>query len=1735
MKKISFFIACLFFVGIVQSNAQLTDLHSFADTNSNNNGSFWGDVIPSGNVLFGMISSGGPGDGGYIFSLHKDGSGYKYLYHFDYASGYDPTGSLLLSGGVLYGTTWQGGANDWGTLFSIDTNGNNFRDIYDLTPPASATIFGSLVISGNVLYGMLYEGGGTSSYDYGSVFSIHTDGTGFTELLQFDSANGEEPIGSLIVSGTKLYGMTIRGGTTGKGVVFTVDTNGHNYKKLLDFNGLNGSSPIGDLAISGKVLYGMTELGGADTLGILFSIDTNGRNYRDLLDFDYTNGGYPVGKVVVSGRLLYGVTDLGRDTAGNIFSIDTDGSGYRDIWDFPWERTTITGPYGDVNFSGGVLYGITAWGGGGYNDGGVYSLDTNVTLQCFPYSISSTPTCSSSNIGTSTITLLGGTSPYTYLWLPGGQTTATATGLSAGNYSVTVHDNTGCKDSATVIVSPQSESYTITCSPAIINTGDSTGLHINSILPATYSWSPSASVAHPDSSVTYAHPPATTEYTVTITTACATFTDSVLVTVNCFPITTSSTASCPSSSTGSASVSPSGGTSPYTYSWSPGGETTASVTNISGGSYSVTVYDHTGCSAIESVSVSSLSESFTISSTLPTVTPGDTTYLYATSSRSATYSWAPSATVDNPTFAGTYARPLTTTEYTVTITTACATYTDSVLITVINCFTYNLSSTATCFSSNSGTATATVSGGIPPFTYSWSPGGETTASITGLPAGNYSVTIKDASGCIITNSVSVPTLSESFSVSGTPTIIIPGDSTLLSVTSALPATYSWSPSSSVTHPDSAHTYAHPTIATEYTVTITTACGTYTDSVLITVNCFTTTMSSTLACISSSNGTATITASGGVIPYTYLWSPGGETTTTITGLSAGIYSVITHDATGCSASSAIAVLNDSIPVSYSASGNPTIITVGDSTLLTATCNVPATYSWAPATSVTNPNSASTYAHPSYATEYTVTITTACGTYTDSVLITLNCFTYSLSTTPTCSSNSGTATASALGGTPPYTYSWTPGGGTTAIITGLSAGNYSVTIQDASGCSSSDTISVSYLTESIAAYAYPSNIVIGDSAYIEATSTLPATYSWAPAASVTNPTDAITYAHPTVATEYTVTITTACGTYTDSILISANCIVATAYGGYSSCYNGRAYTYVTGGTTPYTYLWSPSGQTTEMATGLGVGTFTVTVHDLSGCVAVDSAVIDSMPLYGFIMGTPMFINPGDSTTLSIDCYITPATYSWAPSSSVVNPTADSTNAYPPVTTEYTVTVNTTCGTIIDSILITVNCFSVTTSSTNVVYCSDTAGTVTAIASGGSPPYTYSWSPGGQTTATATGLSLGYYTVIVHDATGCMAGSSAPYVSENPFYTSVSATPPVIAAGDTSLLMVTSNHFRFYSWAPSAGLSCSTCPYPLATPTVTTIYTCTVHDSCGEYEDFQDTVFVSNCPNNYNQPICVVTIDTATGKYEVIWNRTNSPYSGGYGDFYIYRDTSSWNILVHTQPLNTLSDYIDPNSNPSIGPVSYQLATLDSCGESALSPPHTSIYLTTTAGTNVFILSWTPYVGFIPTEYRIFRGASMHSLVQIDSVPSTTLTYHDTLPPTGSFYAVEAVSPTGVCIPTTHIHIRPGTELSGSFSNGFNTAVLGIKPITGSIANLNIYPNPSNGQFTIQWSVVSNQLSEVKISVIDELGQVVYAENKNNHIGLNTEQLNLANLASGIYTLRMQTNDGITVKKLVVMKNR
>ena len=826
------------------------------------------------------------------------------------------------------------------------------------------------------------------------------------------------------------------------------------------------------------------------------------------------------------------------------------------------------------------------------------------------------------------------------------------------------------------------------------------------------------------------------------------------------------------------------------------------------------------------------------------------------------------------------------------------------------------------------------------------------------------------------------------------------------------------------------------------------------------NCMTctptiTTMTLTTASAPAScgnNGQTAVTVVGATGPLTYIWSPSGQTTATATGLPPGFYTVDVSDGSTCAADT-VTVGNLGMTLAIS-NTDALCNTPGTASISVTGGTAPYTYLWS--------NSMTTSSITAASGTFTLTVTDNNGcTLTDSTTIlnlsTLGC---SASSMPyySCPSTLGSASVIVSAGTTPYTYLWTPGGQTTAMATGLSAGTYTINVIDSNGCTTSASATVTTISSSM-------NINM------------------------------------------------------------------TRYPYYCPSSGGQAIANGSGGTLPYTYSWSPGGQTNSAIGGLSVGIYTVTVSDSNGCSVTDSVSVSSAAISFTVSGSPAHLTLGDSTLLSASCNVPGSLYSWTPSASVTNPSAASSYATPTVTTTYTCTATTPCGTYTDTVTIYVGCFMTLSMQSLPYYCSGAEGSAKATPASGVAPFTYTWSPGGQTSQTATGLSAGTYSVTVYDANGCSQTSAVSVITDSVTVFAYGATS--INAGDSTFIYATCDvSSATFSWAPAA--SCST-PNAYGTyvdPSVITTYTVTATTPCGTYTNTVNILI--NCTNNYNVNICIVTIDTATGRNEIIWDRAGSPPDGSYN---IYKETTSASFsLIATQPLTSLSDYIDTSSRPWLGSSTYEVATVDSCGVSSLSAPHTSIYMTDTAETNVNVLNWTAYVGFSPAGYLIYRGSNLGNLVKIDSVGPATFTYHDTIPPSQAYYMIGAINPNGACFPTLGM-VRSGgnNENYTSLSNRKKvinlTTTEGIQSIS-SVTNLSIYPNPSNGQITLEWSVVSGQ-SSVRISIYDELGQIVYDNNQTQVAGKNSKQINLESLASGIYTLRMQSTGGTAVRKVELMK--
>jgi uncharacterized repeat protein (TIGR03803 family) len=266
------------------------------------------------------------------------------------SGGASPSALLALSGSTLYGTTTAGGAGANGTVFSQTTNGATFSVLHDFsllnsqagTNADGAVPWGGVIVSGSTLYGTASAGGAGGA---GVVFSVSTSGANFTTLYNFSpldplaatNADGAFPMGGLVLSNGVLYGTTIAGGTGGKGSIFSIGTNGTGFTVLHSFTATDsttftnndGASPCAGLILSGNILYGTASAGGTGAAGTVFSLNPNSSQFATLQSFSTpagngtnTTGAFPVAPVLQLGSSLYGTTfGGGPGAAGTVFSI----------------------------------------------------------------------------------------------------------------------------------------------------------------------------------------------------------------------------------------------------------------------------------------------------------------------------------------------------------------------------------------------------------------------------------------------------------------------------------------------------------------------------------------------------------------------------------------------------------------------------------------------------------------------------------------------------------------------------------------------------------------------------------------------------------------------------------------------------------------------------------------------------------------------------------------------------------------------------------------------------------------------------------------------------------------------------------------------------------------------------------------------------------------------------------------------------------------------------------------------------------------------------------------------------------------------------------------------------------------------------------------------------------------------------------------------------------------------
>lgn len=1019
--------------------------------------------------------------------------------------------------------------------------------------------------------------------------------------------------------------------------------------------------------------------------------------------------------------------------------------------------------------------------------------------------------CNGACDGTATVNPIGGTPAYTITWVPDpplGQGTTTASGLCAGNWSVTVADANGCDTTiAFTIIEPTAIAPVLTTTGEDC-TGPCTGTAHADVTGGggtyLYDWTPDP--INGDGTADATGLCAGTAYSLTITDAsgCDTTIDLTIAPYNAIvPNLGSVPASCNGSCDGSATVGPTGGTPPYSYDWTPdppGGDLAPQATGLCAGVWSVTITDSLGCDTVITVLITEpdpiVDNAVAVGVSCNGGSDGNISVAPTGGTPNYTYFWTPVPVngQGNPFAAGFGAGTVT---LLITDNNGC----DSL-------FTYDLteppplvvnadatpSQCQVCI----GTISVHTSGGQAPYTFFVSSPDTvfaTTDSVyTGLCAGLFTIQVNDANSCVA--QLVVP--------------IVDSDAEVLSMTdgsvqcptdcngsvnvaftcSDPPCTLTWFDGAGVDLGLSTNTLTN-LCPGDYLAQVTNASGCIsmdTASVVAPDPIVANLSSTPVTCPGSCDGTATVGPTGGQPPYSYDWDPdppGGDGTPQAVGLCEGTYAVTIGDALGCSISASVLIVG---PQPIAAAPSITDVTcAGDcnGSIALAVSGGTAGYSfdWSPDPAGGDGTSTATALCPG---DWTVVITDANGCTAS--------FTYTLaspaplvlntsSTDSQCALCNGTATVVVGGGLPPYTIAWTAAGGvpagSTSTITDLCAGIYTVSVIDALGCTATAQVPVSdsdgeTLTVTDGSTTCANNcdgaVSVNFSCGVPSCS-----IAWTDAIGNTIGTgNALTdlcsgsYLVQVTNGDGCISIDTALVTPSQILLPTITSIPVSCAG---DC-DGVATAGVGGGVPPYTFDWTPDppgGDGAPQATGLCAGVYTVAIQDFTGCDTVVSVLITGpAPLTAttVVSDASCAGSCNGSIVMTVSGGTPGYTYDWTPDP----PGGDGTNAafglcagsydvqvtdLNGCTTVLTWTVNEPTPLALDL-------------STVPSECGACIGEAGVLVSGGTPPYGYAWTnSGGVTVSTdsaVTGLCSGFYVLIVTDAQGCSAQLGVPITDSN-----------------------------------------------------------------------------------------------------------------------------------------------------------------------------------------------------------------------------------------------------------------------------------------------------------------------------------------------------------------------------------
>jgi PKD repeat protein len=609
-------------------------------------------------------------------------------------------------------------------------------------------------------------------------------------------------------------------------------------------------------------------------------------------------------------------------------------------------------------------------------------------------------------------------------------------------------------------------------------------------------------------------------------------------------------------------------------------------------------------------------------------------------------------------------------------------------------------------------------------------------------------------------------------------------------------------------------------------------------------------------------------------------------------------------------------------------------------------------------------------------------------------------------------------------------------------------------------------------------------------------------------------------------YTVTITglNGCGNTDDSdetivippsaIDVSTNTVVEPNCGDI----NGMAIVSASGGIPPYEYEWT-NGDVGVIADSLQSGIFVVTVTDINGCFNEGIATVSDEE------GVTILVD----NIVDVDCYgdnngsISISILGGAPPYEILWSNGDQTeDIFGLQAGPYEIFVTDANGCFaVESIEVLQPAKSNISVIAQAASCGFPDGSAIATVNNGTPPYNFIWPNATGPSNQTGGLAGGIHTLMVIDGNTCLLQRD---------FSINEAASPIIIVDSTNFGTCNGDLSDIYI-NPIGGVSPYTYSWSNSTSNQdlidvlpgTYVVEVTGDNGCSSFKQF-----VVNEGQPTQPTICMVDVDTTTGSNLVVWEDINNP---GIDSYNIYKESSQAGLyyLVGNQSADSLTQFFDYGSDPSIRSWRYKVSSVDDCGnESELSDLHKTIHLTTNKGVSGEInLIWDDYEGFSYPTFYINRYHPNTGWEVIDSLGSNLFSYTDATPPgDSSLIYMITIETAGLCLPTTKAQdynsSRSNTDGINLPEEEVDTTSQGSGIEEMMAKELRIYPNPTNGVVQIIYNGEITQLM-----LFDVSGKLVFKEN---NLPEGPKKIDMSTYERGVYNIQLFTPEGMIVGKVI-----